>query len=533
MSPLEAGRRRRILSLWLPSFATDCLTWRRRGGATEPLATTVEMHGRPVLLGLSQGARDAGLSPLMAVSDARARLPELRLYPSDPLAETAARDHLIAFCRRYTPWVAADPAVLTAVEGGLADVGLWLDITGCAHLCGGEAQLLDDLLGRLAGLGLSGQACIADSAGAAWAVARFAPHLLAAGGHVIDPGTQAGTLASLPTAALRLPAKTVEGLALSGLRRIGQLYDLPRAPLVARFGKTLGQHLDQALGRADEPITPAQVVAPYRVRLTLPEPIALVSDVTAACQRLLARLVERLAADHKGVRQLRLLCFGVDGAARQASIGVSRPRRDAAGLLALLQPHFETLDAGFGFDMLILEAVAVDELGAAPRLLDLAGATPPATAAVDDLVDRLTNRLGAGAVHRLAPVARHLPERAEEAVTPATAAAWDDPATSPPATTGARPLRLFDPPEGVETTALLPDHPPARFRWRGVTYEVVRALGPERLAPEWWRTVDGKAARTRDYFQVEDADGRRFWLYRLGLAERGEAPAWYLHGVFA
>ncbi|MEC8063149.1 MAG: hypothetical protein VX168_12190, partial [Pseudomonadota bacterium] len=122
MSPLEAGRRRRILSLWLPSFATDCLTWRRRGGATEPLATTVEMHGRPVLLGLSQGARDAGLSPLMAVSDARARLPELRLYPSDPLAETAARDHLIAFCRRYTPWVAADPAVLTAAEGGLADV---------------------------------------------------------------------------------------------------------------------------------------------------------------------------------------------------------------------------------------------------------------------------------------------------------------------------------------------------------------------------------------------------------------------------
>ncbi|MED5367703.1 MAG: DUF6504 family protein, partial [Pseudomonadota bacterium] len=109
----------------------------------------------------------------------------------------------------------------------------------------------------------------------------------------------------------------------------------------------------------------------------------------------------------------------------------------------------------------------------------------------------------------------------------------DDPATAPPATAGARPLRLFDPPEGVETTALLPDHPPARFRWRGVTYEVVRALGPERLAPEWWRTVDGKAARTRDYFQVEDADGRRFWLYRLGLAERGEAPAWYLHGVFA
>ncbi len=172
-------------------------------------------------------------------------------------------------------------------------------------------------------------------------------------------------------------------------------------------------------------------------------------------------------------------------------------------------------------------------MGAAPPPLDLAGAPPPAAAAVDDLVDRLTNRLGAGAVHRLAPVASHLPERAEEAVTPATAAAWNDPATAPPATAGTRPLRLFDPPEGVETTALLPDHPPARFRWRGVTYEVVRALGPERLAPEWWRTVDGKAARTRDYFQVEDADGRLFWLYRFGLAERGEAPAWYLHGVFA
>ena len=550
-SPHKVRRhiQRRILSLWLPSFGTDCLGQRRAKmsskSAIRPLATLIELHGRQVLLSLSQSAHASGLTPLMPAADARAMVPELDLHPAAPGAEAAARDRLVDWCRRYTPWVGIDPAHGAgdgAAGPAFGELGLWLDISGCAHLFGGEAALLTDLQTRLSTLGFAHRLAIADSAGAAWAMARFA-HSKGVDPQIIASGQQAALLAPLPMAALRLPAAVVSGLGLSGLRRIGQLYDLPTAPLRARFGAQIVRRLAQALGDEDEPLTPSQPIAPHRVRLSFPEPIALRQDIEAASYRLLCRLATRLEREQSGARRLRLLFFGVDNTVRTITIGVGRPRRDSDGLLQLFMPHFDRLDPAFGFDMVIVEALTVEILTAKTTALaigpgkadDTADHDPAET--VNDLIDRLSNRLGRTAVHRLAPFASHLPEHAETAAASTTDADWTGPETGLPNTAGNRPLRLLTPPEVIETTALLPDHPPVRFRWRGVSYSIRRAIGPERLAPEWWHRSDCTPALdnnlTRDYFQVEDDTGRRYWLYRLGLTERGEAPRWYLHGLFA
>jgi protein ImuB len=97
-----------------------------------------------------------------------------------------------------------------------------------------------------------------------------------------------------------------------------------------------------------------------------------------------------------------------------------------------------------------------------------------------------------------------------------------------------RPLFLLSRPEPTEVVALIPEGPPRQFRWRGVRHQIVHAEGPERIAPEWWRSSpEDAAAAERDYYTVEDCAGHRFWLYRAGRYDRGEAPPqWFIHGVF-
>jgi protein ImuB len=110
-----------------------------------------------------------------------------------------------------------------------------------------------------------------------------------------------------------------------------------------------------------------------------------------------------------------------------------------------------------------------------------------------------------------------------------------------------RPIRLFDPPQPVEASWLLPDDPPFRFTWRRQAHRVRCADGPERVAVEWWRpemsaagsgaslprTQSGDADAIRDYYRVEDEAGRRFWLFRTGLPGGDDPLRWYIHGVFA
>ncbi|NIJ41107.1 protein ImuB [Parvibaculum indicum] len=481
-------------------------------------------------------AREAGIAPGQLVPDAMALCPSLGVHDAAPEADRAALEKLARWCGRYTPWSVADP-----VGVGAEPDGLLLDISGCAHLFGGEAALLDEMAARLGRFGFGLRAAIASTPGAAWALARYgreAPSVLPA-------GEEKRALAGLPVRGLRLDRGVADGLSRLGLKRIGDLYDKPRAPLTARFGPVPARRLDEALGRAPEPISPSLPHVPFRTRLHFAEPIARLEHVEEALARLAGDLCSLLAEEHKGARRLRLTLYRVDGEVRELHAGTSAPSHEEGHLARLFREKLDKagddFDAGFGIEAMSLACLAADDL--APSQARLTGGGPQAHD-LARLIDRLGNRLGPGRVARAEPRASHIPERAVRAVpamrgaSPALAG-WAREAAHLPEGVS-RPLRLLPAAEPVEVVAEVPEGPPRIFRWRRMTYRVARAEGPERIAPEWWRQDSGQGengkkdgGRTRDYYRVEDGDGRRFWLYRDGLYTRDEEePRWYLHGVF-
>lgn len=476
-----------------------------------PFATTVGGSARR-LAAVDRRGRQAGLKPGMTLADALAVAPDLAVAEADPAADRALLERLAEWCGHYTPWTAADGWNDDAGGGGL-----WLDVSGCAHLFGGEGALLNHLTRRLEHLGLSACAAMAATPGAAWAWARYGE----AARPCLESGKQRDALAGLPVAALRLPPDTIMALASLGLHRIGALYPMPRAGLTARFGRMLAHRLDQALGAEDEPISPRLPPPSFRVHAAFADPIARPEDVAEAVRRLLLRLCAQLGNAHQGLRRLEISAFRVDSSQRAIAIGTSRPTHDPVRLFRLLGESLPGLDPGFGIESLCLSARETTPQDPEQTRLG----TGSAMRDEDDfarLVDSLSNRLGPQAIARLVPHASHIPERAvsRQAVTaPPPPDGW-------PA--GRRPLRLFSRPEPVEAVAPVPDSPPLMFRWRQRSYRVTRADSAERIAPEWWRSH----APERDYYLVEDERGRRFWLFREGLYGGPVAPRWYLHGMF-
>jgi len=489
----------------------------------------------------------AGIAPGLPLADARARLPDLRAVPAAGRADMEALAALADWCGRWTPWVALDTGGPDAVLG--ASHGLWLDITGCAHLFDGEAALLNDMLRRLARFGFAARAAVADTPGAAWAVSRHggAKPGSARQGRVIAPGKIRAALAKLPLKGLRLAAAEADGLERLGFRAIGDLYGIPRGALARRFGDGVMRRLDQALGREEEPLSPRRPVAARRVRQDFAEPIASREAIAATVRRLLAELAGLLAAAGEGARRLELSLYRGDGKVERIDIGTSAPARAPAHLMRLFAEPLDALDAGFGFDSLVLAASLTQPL--APAQLGLDRQSPAASAPqnlfaqgdddddgeVARLIDRLGGRLGRGNVRRLALFPSHVPERAAVS---AIAQALPPPARSGHWPAGKqRPLRLLPRPEAVETVAMVPDDPPVMFRWRRLVHRVVKADGPERIAAEWWHAegaapLGGKADAIRDYYRVEDDRGRRFWLYRDAPYRPGMPPGWWLHGLF-
>jgi protein ImuB len=513
---------RRIVSVWLPRFATERIRRRqaaepaaRPGAGEAPLVTARVEAGRCLVVAVDAAGLAGGLYPGQPLADARALAPALKVLPADPVGDAQALARLAAWCDRYTPLVAIE----TTDSGSGA--GLWLDVTGCTHLCGGEAELLADLAGRLGRHGHQSRLGLADTPGAAWAAARFLPPL-----SIVAPGGARAALAPLPVAALRLAPALVAGLDRLGLRRVGELYPLPRAALARRFGRSPGDRLDQALGVLAEPISPRQPAPPDEARLGFPEPLAHRDGLAAGLATLLGRLCRRLEDKQQGARRLTLTLHRVDGSRQQLAIGTSRPNRDPAALGRLFAEHLERIDPGFGVEVMVLAAPLSEKLSALQIALarlpprPAAAAAPPPATGDDDLaplLDRLGNRLGFAALGRPVPCLSHRPELAVALAPPlAPAAAW--PATAP------RPLRLLPRPEPVAADPAGPGTPPAWFDWQGRRRRIAGAEGPERIAAEWWRAADGSGER--DYYRLEDADGGRFWLYR-------ETGRWYLHGLFA
>ncbi len=494
-------------------------------GVQKPLVLLTTEAGVRRLYAVDPAARAVGLFAGQKATDAAALVPELRAEEADPAADAQALEAVCDWCVRYSPAVAVDGAD-----------GLFLDITGVSHLWGGEAAMTDDLLERLAANGIPARAAVADTAGAAWALARHGD------GHgggrgagreariVADPGGQAPLLASLPITALRLDEVSAAQLPRLGLTRIERLLGLPRAQLTRRFGPMVLRRLDQALGRAEEALTFRRPPTPWFDRLAFAEPISLLDDLVRAAGDITERLCRRLQVEGQGARGFELTFHRLDGKAFPAKVGLSLAGRDARVLTRLFAPKLETIDPGFGIEVVTLFADGVERLSAAQGSLE-SGRTALAEEGVAALVDRLANRLGEAAVWRAETFESHVPERAVRpapAIGPATPDGWDP--DKP------RPIRLFPHPEAITAMAELPDEPPVAFTWRGRRHRVKRAEGPERIAEEWWRKPIDKVGPgfVRDYYRVEDETGARFWLFRAGLYDDPETPPrWWLHGVFA
>jgi protein ImuB len=591
-----------------------------------------------LLAALNPAAAAAGLAPGMPLADALSFLPGLATMPADPAADHAALTRLAEWCGRYSPWTAPDHQ-----SRGDSD-GVKIEITGSAHLWGGESALVADLARRLAQQNIAHRIAIASTLGAAWALARHAagdgcPALPA-------PSDERAALAPLPVEALRLDPETVQGLRRVGLRHIGELYPMPRDALARRFGDVVARRLDQAFGDLPEPLSPLGETPSRRVRLSFAEPIADPADLARATQRLAEDLTARLAREGVGARRLDLGFHRVDGRVEHIRLGTARPSRDPRHLAGLLIAKLDTVDPGLGIEDMILAVFAVEKLE--PEQTEFSPHPPAADAAVlppplagegwggglGPLLDRLGNRFGLDAISHIEPRASHIPERASINVSIGEAKdakdfkprcptsrspppgalhknghSWGAQEAAPPPPRGGggersepegvelsarstpgripsasscvlsdshtpstmlrrvplprfageepsrrvedrepakppRPVRLFRPPEPIEAQWVLPDDPPFRFHWRRLWHRVLHADGPERIAAEWW-IEDGAAnstsnaadprdsgGRVRDYYRVEDEDGRRFWLFRAGLPG-DPPPRWFVHGVFA
>jgi protein ImuB len=519
----------RIVSVWLPRWpifralaAQVKNPSSKQADPDRPFVLTVVATGGPRIAALNAAAEVLGLATGDLLADARAKAEFLQVRDANPTADDAALRRLALWATRYTP--TASPWD----EDNGAD-GFFLDITGSAHLFGGEEKLLADLAARLQkNFGLPARLAVADTPGAAWALSRFHKTPL----FVLPCGQEAAALSPLPIAALRLAPETRATLRRLGFKTVGSLLDKPRAPFAARFPTELLRRVDQALGRIDEPLVP--VVAPpvYHALRYLIEPIFTHDAIIAHANRLMATLVHVLTRDDVGARALRLCLYNVDGAVETIDIGLTLPTRDVAHVARLIELKLEALaatcDAGFGFEAIGLAVTCAEPMPA--RQTELTSVTDDGDRIerCASLIDALRQRLGPASVRRFEPVASHLPERAE--VLPSIdgeATAWPEPEPSQ------RPLLLLPRAEPAEDVmAVVPDGPPRRFSWRGVTYDITGAQGPERIGAEWWRHREPKP--TRDYYLVEDSAGHRFWLFREGLYGRETAAArWFVHGLFA
>ncbi len=547
------------------------------------MVTATHDGRRRVIAAVDQQAARLGLHPGMPLAQARALEAGLTVQEADPPADQAALRRLAAWCLRYAP--------LTAVTGdGTGGDGIWIDATGTAHLHGGEAALLRDLISRLIAQGISGRAAIADTPGAAHAMARFSGETIA----IVASGQQKTALAALPLAALRLAPATLDALRLMGIERIDALAAMPRAPLVRRFGAEVTLRLDQAFGTAPETIEPAFPPDLIQARLTFVEPLLTPEAFSHVIDRLVLTVHIALERSGHGARRLDLVFERVDGTTQAIRAGTAKASRNIPHLTRLLREKLETIDPGLGVEAMRLLIPRTDPLTPEQTHARLTASDTLETD-IAPLIDRLSNRYGSAHVYQIAPVASEVPERSvrrtriaegtmddtapqaprPRSVSPLTvprepsifsanatlvnATLANTTLATPLANTPStlpkrrltkphpprpnssphwpanlpRPIRLLDPPQPVEALALLPDHPPLAFTWRRIRHRVRRADGPERIAGEWWKR-DGEMRSVRDYFRVEDEAGHRYWLFRRGDGENGISGdmRWFLHGFF-
>ena len=551
---------RRILSIWFPHLAAERVLRSNRGAILNPFAIVAQDSNALTLACLSAEASTEGLTLGQSLSDARAFCPNLMTAPENPLQEARFLASLRRWAGKYSPWVAEE-----------TPASLILDITGCAHLFGGEEKLTEAVFQDLQDLRLTGSLGIADTPGAAWALARFAGASAQAhrSGDAIEqearatrsrafkrrnwerggvapaslqfdanapciapPGKTRDAIAHLPVAALRLPQNICTNLNRLGIRIIADLIGLPRAALMRRFGRDVVLRLDQALGADPEPISPARRIHHFATRLSLPDPIGLAEDITAGIDRLLPPLCKRLHAAGRGARQLRLWCFRTDHTVQIIEVGLARPNHDPDRMRPLLLLQLPNVEPGFGIDTLRLEAFVTEPLSNIQHkghadAVEVARKLRDGDNGMADLMGRLGARIGLDNIIRLHPAESHIPEKTATRM----AAAYSEPAQNWPEVRLRRPLILFQPEiVTIEEPGKTPSAAPAVFHWRRRAFHTATATGPERLSPEWWLDDPNWRSGTRDYWRIETKTGERLWIFETKTREY--SGGWFCHGDF-
>jgi protein ImuB len=547
-----SGSRRRILSLWLPRLPIDRIKRQlyrvsaapaeassseagtgsrqesasRKNAGDHPSIVVAKQNNALQIFALDDAAARLGLEPGLPLANARAICPQLQVFDADEAADAKALTAIAEWCDRFTPLVALD-----------SPHGLFLDITGCAHLFGGETAMMRLLCDVLTAQGFAVSAAIAGTSVCARTMTRHVH------GRIVRDGEEAYAVKPLPVSALGAGEAVVTGLRRAGLKTIGDVASRARHEITARFGAGFTTLLEQALGQSDAPISPRKPLPDYIVEKRFAEPVATDAVISATLSRLGEMLVAAMAHQGKGARRLEARFFRTDGAVRTIIVDTGQPVTKAAVIDRLFRERLDALndplDPGFGFDLVRLGASRTEIVVQQQRDLDANVHDNDELAA---LIDRIAARIGGRRVVVHLPQDTHIPERAvlaapaQHHLAAAAHAVWPVRVEGEPPL---RPLRLFERPEEIKVVAQVPDGPPARFVWRRATHAVVRAEGPERVAMEWWRS-QGEML-TRDYFRVEDEAGLRFWLYRDGLYDReivqqeGKAiqPNWFMHGLFA
>jgi protein ImuB len=522
--------RRRILSLWLPRLSIDRIKRQLAHGsaapADHPWIVVAKQNNALQIAALDDAAAGLGLAVGLPLANARAICPHLTVFDADAAADADALNAIADGCDRFTPLVALD-----------APDGLFLDITGCVHLFGGEAAMMRVVCEVLTAQGFAVSAAIAGTAACARTINRQVH------GRIVRDGEEADAVKPLPVSALGADAAITTGLRRAGLKTIGDVAARARHEITARFGAGFTALLQQALGQSDAPISPRKPLPDYIVEKRFAEPVATEDVISATLSRLAQMLVVAMAQQGKGARRLEACFFRTDGAVRMIRVDTGQPVTRAEVIDRLFRERFsalsDPLDPGFGFDLIRLSASRTEIVVQQQRDLDANVHDNDGLAA---LIDRIAARIGGRRVVVHLPQDSHIPERAVMAapaqhhLAAAMLAVWPSRVAEEPPL---RPLRLFERPEQIQVIAGVPDGPPARFVWRRASHAVVRAEGPERVAMEWWRS-QGEML-TRDYFRVEDEAGLRFWLYRDGLYDReimqrqaiAVQPNWFMHGLFA
>jgi protein ImuB len=505
----------------------------RKGGRNDtthetPTVVVAKQNNALVIYALDDIAARSSLDVGLPLANARAICPELTVFDADPVADTKTLNDIADWCDRFTPLVALD-----------SPHGLYLDITGCAHLFGGERALLQIVCGALTRRGFAVSAGIAGTSVCARTMTRHVS------GKIIADGEEADAVGPLPVAALGADAAITSGLRRAGLKTIGDVAARARHEITARFGAGFTALLEHALGEGDAPISPRKPLPDYIVEKRFPEPVATDNVIALNLSALAGMLVTAMDKQGKGARRLEASFFRTDGAVRMIAVDTGRPVTRGEVIDRLFRERLDALndplDPGFGFDLIRLSASSTEIVVQQQRDLDANVHDNDELAA---LIDRIVARIGGKRVVVHLPQDTHIPERAvlaapaQHHLAAAAHAAWPARIESEPPL---RPLRLFEKPEPIKVPfATVPDGPPHQFTWRRVTHAVVRVEGPERIAMEWWK--QNGCALTRDYFRIEDAEGRRFWIFRDGLYE-GELkndeegkpvpPKWFVHGLFA